>query len=146
MNHRVLAASLSGVALVVLMTGCAGQGVLARSSDLSGTWRGTLGQVRADQYEDEALITLKVEDDGTFSATVTPNRGGNNLAKAAKWAGTVVTRNNRVTLRNTEGPWTWVTLVRTRDGNVLYGVANDPAQGETPVMLKFERDNSQQSP
>ena len=99
----------------------------------------TLGQVRADQYEDEALITIRIEQDGTFTATVTPNRGANNLAKPAKLAGTVVTRGNRVTLRNEESSWPWLTLVRTRDGKVLYGVANDPAS-ETNVMLKFERD------
>jgi len=145
MKHRRLAAGLSGVALVVLMAGCAGPGALARSSDLSGTWYGTLGEVGANQYEDEALITLRIEDDGTFSATVTPNRGTNNLAKAARWAGTVVTRDNRVKLRNSEGPWPWVTLVRTRDGKVLYGVANDPGS-ESHVMLKFDRAGSRQSP
>ena len=144
MNHRILAAGLSGVALVVLMAGCAGPGVLARSSDLTGVWHGTLGQVRADQYEDEALIALQINDDGTFSGTVTPNRGTNNLAKASKWVGTVVTRGSRVTLRNSEGPWPWLTLVRSGN-NVLYGVANDPA-AEQNVMLKFERDGSQAAP
>jgi len=141
MNHRMLTA----VVLVVLLVGCAGPGGLARSGDLTGTWHGTLGQVSADQYIDEALITLEIRDDGTFSATVTPNRGANNLAKASKWSGTVVTRGNRVTLRNTEGPWTWVTLVRSRNSDVLYGVANDPGS-EVNVMLKFDRDGSQQAP
>jgi hypothetical protein len=145
MKHRMLAAGLSSVALVVLLVGCAGPGVLARSSDLSGTWHGTLGEVGANQYEVEAVITLRIEDDGTFSATVAPNRGANNLAKASRWAGTVVTRGNRVTLRNTEGPWPWVTLVRTGSGNVLYGVANDPGS-ESHVMLKFDRAGSRQSP
>jgi hypothetical protein len=143
MNHRMLPAVV--LVVVALMAGCAGPGVLARSSDLTGTWHGTLGQVSADQYIDEALITLEIRDDGTFSATVTPNRGANNLAKASKWSGTVVTKGNRVTLRNTEGPWTWVTLARSRNGDVLYGVANDPA-AEVNVMLKFDRDGGQQAP
>jgi hypothetical protein len=141
MNHRMLPA----VVLVVLMAGCAAPGALARSSDLTGTWHGTLGQVSADQYIDEALITLQIKEDGTFSAVVTPNRGANNLAKASRWSGTVVTKGNRVTLRNTEGPWTWVTLVQSRNGDVLYGVANDPA-AEVNVMLKFDRDGAQQAP
>ena len=64
MKHRIFAAGLSGVALIVLMAGCAGPGVLARSSDLSGTWHGILGEVGANQYEDEAVITLRIEDDG----------------------------------------------------------------------------------
>jgi hypothetical protein len=143
-NQRMFALSLTATALVTLLPGCAGSGVLVRNSDLSGIWHGTLGQCRADQYEDEALITLQIKDDGTFTANVIPNRGANNLAKPSKLAGTVVTKGNRVTLRNEEGPWTWLTLVRTRDGNVLYGVAHDPAP-ETNVMLKFERDGSQQS-
>jgi len=150
MTYRTVGASIAGVALVALVAGCAEPSAgffasravatdLAPASDLIGTWHGTLGQVRADQYEDEALITLRIEQDGTFTATVTPNRGTNNLAKPAKLAGTVVTRGSRVTLRNEESSWPWVTLVRTRDGKVLYGVANDPAS-ETNVMLKFERD------
>jgi len=150
MTYRTLRSSIVGVALVVLVAGCAEPGAgffasrsvatdLVPASDLIGTWHGTLGQVRADQYEDEALITLRIEQDGTFTATVTPNRGANNLAKPAKLAGTVVTRDNRVTLRNEESSWPWLTLVRTRDGKVLYGVANDPAS-EANVMLKFERD------
>jgi len=38
-----------------------------------------------------------------------------------------------------------VTLVRSRNGNVLYGVANDPAT-EANVMLKIERDGSGEAP
>jgi len=133
----------AGVALVVLMAGCAG--ALARSSDPRGTWHGTLGEVGAHQYEVEALITLQIADDGTFAATVTPNRGANNLAKASRWSGTVVASGNRVTLRNSEGPWPWVTLARSRDGNVLYGVASDPGS-LSHVMLRFDREGSQQTP
>jgi hypothetical protein len=152
MRHRRFATSLSSVALVVLVAGCAGPnaGSLASdtvaaapapASELSGTWRGTLGWVGAHQYEDEARITLRIEEDGTFTATVTPNRGTNNLAQASTWSGTVVTKGNRVTLRNTEGPWPWVTLVRS--SNTLYGVAADPSPGTGPVMLEFEREGRQ---
>jgi len=37
------------------------------------------------------------------------------------------------------GPWTWVTLVQSRKGDVLYGVANDPT-AEVNVMPRFDRD------
>jgi len=61
MTHRALGTSLAGVALVVLVGGCAEPGAgffasrpvatdLAPDSDLIGTWHGTLGQVRADHY------------------------------------------------------------------------------------------------
>jgi hypothetical protein len=60
MTYRALGTSLAGVALVVLVAGCAEPGAgffasrpvatdLAPASDLIGTWHGTLGQVRADQ-------------------------------------------------------------------------------------------------
>jgi len=149
MRCRRLVTALSVVALVALVTGCAGPNASSLASDtvsaapasagdLGGTWRGTLGWVGGHQYEDEALITLRIGNDGRFTGTVTPNRGTNNLARASSWAGTVVSRGNRVTLRNSEGPWTWLTLVRS--GNTLYGVAGDPA-AEANVMLKFERDD-----
>jgi hypothetical protein len=144
MNHRMFTAGLLGVALVALTAGCAETGALARPSDLSGTWHGTYGWIRPDLYDDEARITLQIREDGTFSATVTPNGGGNNLAKPTTWSGTVVVRGNRVTLRS-NGNWGWLTLARSEGGNVLYGVAHDPAI-ESAVMLKFDRDGSQNAP
>jgi hypothetical protein len=148
MRHDTFVAGLSGVALIVLLTGCAGPGAgwpasdgvaaaPAPASELGGTWHGTFGWVGAYFYEDEARITLQIEENGTFAAILTPNRGANNLSKPSSWSGTVVTRGNRVTLRNTEGPWGWVTLVRS--GNTLYGVAVDPAT-QANVMLTIERD------
>ena len=144
MNHRMFAAGLLGVALVALTAGCAETSALARSSDLAGTWHGTYGWVRPDLYDDEARIALQIREDGTFAATVTPNGGGNNLAKPTTWSGTVVVKGNRVTLR-TNGNWGWLTLARSEGGNVLYGVAHDPAI-ESAVMLKFDRDGSQNAP
>jgi hypothetical protein len=150
MYHRRVATRLSGVALVALVGGAGPSAsslasgpvatASARASELSGAWHGSFGWVGAYFYEDEARITLRIEEDGAFTATITPNGGTNNLAKASTWSGTVVTKGNRVTVRNSEGPWPWVTLVRS--GNTLYGVATDPAT-QANVMLKFERDGSQ---
>lgn len=156
MSHHRFATGLSAVALLVLVAGCAGPNAglyesdtgaagPAPASELSGAWHGTFGWVGANFYEDEARIILRIEEDGTFSATVTRNGGANNLAKATTWAGTAVTSGNRVTLRNSKGPWGWVTLVRSRNGNVLYGVASDPAT-EANVMLKIERDSRPEAP
>lgn len=144
MSHRRFAAGLLGVVLVALTAGCAETDALARSGDLGGTWHGTYGWVGADLYDDEARVALQIREDGTFSATVTPNGGGNNLAKPTTWSGTVVARENRVTLR-TNGSWGWLTLVRTDGGDILYGVAHDPAT-ESRVMLKFDRDGGQNAP
>ena len=63
MTYRTLGTSIAGVALVALVAGCAEPSAgffasravatdLAPASDLIGTWHGTLGHVRADQYED----------------------------------------------------------------------------------------------
>ena len=148
MHHHRFDTALSGIALVVLVAGCAGPGAASltsdpaasvRASEVNGTWHGSFGWVGAYFYQDEALVTLRIENDGTFAATVTPNRGANNLAKPSTLSGTVVTRGNRVTLRNSEGPWPW--LILARSGDTLYGVAVDPAT-EANVMLKLDRDGS----
>jgi hypothetical protein len=151
MVHRVVIAGLSAVAILTLAAGCAGVGETASGSDpaasvtvsdLAGKWSGTIGWVGAYQYEGESIITLQIREDGTFTAAVTPNRETNNYAPASSLSGTVVARGNRVTLRNSQGPWTWVTLVRS--GTTLYGVASDPAS-EGNVMLKLDRDPSRRS-
>jgi hypothetical protein len=150
MYYPRFAAGLSGLVLVVLVAGCAGPSAGSLSSDavaaapappreLSGTWRGTFSWVGAYFYEDEARVTVQIKGDGTFTGSVLPNRGANNLAKPSTWAGTVVTRGNRVTLRNTEGPWPWVTLARS--GDTLYGAAVDPGTFAN-VMLRLDRDRS----
>jgi hypothetical protein len=143
MSIVTLAAALLG-----LVAGCSGLGAryaavatdISPGSHLSGAWHGTYGTVGGDLYQAEAKIALQIRDDGTFTATMTPNRGTNNLARPSTLSGTVVDRGNLVTLRNTEGPWPWLTLVRA--GNVLYGVAADPSSQDN-VMLKLERDGTQ---
>src|SRR5438093_1184428 len=82
MSHHRFATGLSAVALLVLVAGCAGPNAglyesdtgaagPAPASELSGAWHGTFGWVGANFYEDEARIILRIEEDGTFSATVT---------------------------------------------------------------------------
>jgi hypothetical protein len=141
---------LVGGAIAIVLTlgaGCAGPATSARApvsaavpltSNLSGTWHGTYGQVAASLYADEGKSVLQINEDGTFKAMVKPNSGANNRAKPAEWTGTVETRGDRVILKGSQSPWPWVTLTRSGDG-VLYGVANDPAI-EADVMLEFERD------
>ena len=140
---------LSAVTMLVLATGCAQLHTTSTEDpefypsaavrELSGTWHGLFGWVGANLYQDEGVVDLRIADDGTFTATVTPNGGANNLAKPATLAGTMVANGNRVTLRNTEGPWTSLTLVRR--GNTLYGAATDPATLAN-VMLRLDRDDS----
>src|SRR6185503_19198216 len=142
---RTCSAALSIIAMLALATGCAALRetssapnpvALNEIKDLSGTWSGTLGWVGASLYEGEGTVTLQIKEDGTFTGKVTPNRGTNNLTKASTLAGTVVANGSRVTLRSTEGPWTWLTFVRS--GDTMY-VANDPSM-QANVMLKVDRE------
>ena len=145
---RTFITVLSAVATVALVAGCAELGatssasapiraVSAPANELVGTWRGDFGWIGAFFYEDEATVVLQIKEDGTFTATVARGGGTNNLAKPASLSGTVVTHGNRVTLRNSHGPWAWVTLVHS--GDTLYGLAIDPAI-ETTVMMKLEHE------
>jgi len=80
--------------------------------------------------------SAKMEHSGLLAS---PNGGANNVAKRSTLSGTVVANGNRVTLQNTEGPWTWLTLVRSK--NTLYGVVVDPAF-EGNVMLRLDRESA----
>jgi hypothetical protein len=146
--HRALAARLSTVVMAWFVAGCAGLGELSgatrpvglsAASELQGKWTGTSGWVGAHLYIGESIFTLHIREDGTFTASVRSNGGANNLAKPSTLSGTVVANGDRVTLRNTEGPWTWLTLVRS--GNTLYGVAVDQAF-EANVILRLDREGA----
>ena len=146
MRHRAFVTVLT--VLIAIVTGCAGPSATSGSapvaatsapaSELIGTWHGSFGWHGGSHfYMDEANLVLQIRKDGTFTETVTPAPGSNNLAKRSTWSGTVVTRGNRVTLRSSQGPW--VTLVHS--GNTLYGVAEDPVE-EFTIMIRFDRDGS----
>jgi hypothetical protein len=132
--------------LVTVVAGCAGHldsavpvsAAVGSTSDLSGTWHGSYGQIAPSLYSDDGKAVLQINDDGTFTATVTPGYGANNRAKPERWTGTVVTRGNRIILESSRARWPWLTLTRSNDG-ILYGVTTDPAI-EGPVAITFERD------
>ena len=146
-----LAQFVSFVGLVAMIAGCAGpsariasggSGPIAAAfspaSDLTGTWRGSFSQISALFYIDDGDVVLQIKEDGTFVARSSRSKAGtNNLAKAGTWSGTVVRSRNRITLRNSQGPW--LTLVRS--GNTLYAVAEDPMV-EATIMLRLEHEGS----
>jgi len=110
-------------------------------SVLAGGWTGYFSEVAATQYEAEGRVKLQIHEDGTFTGTITANRGANNITRAAPLKGTVIADDNRVVLQNTEGPWSTLTLKR-RGNDTLYGPAFDPASEEN-VMLELQRDGTQ---
>jgi hypothetical protein len=147
--HRTFVAGLF-TAVLAFGAGCAGPtsriavtspANLAEVRELAGSWSGDFGEVAATQYEAEGLVKLQIHEDGTFTGTITPNRGTNNITKAAPLKGTVIADDNRVVLQNDEGPWTTLTLKRRGD-DTLYGPAFDPASQEN-VMLELEKDGTQ---
>ena len=146
MLPRMVVAMPAVALIVALAAGCAGptshasdsaSAAIPPPSDVAGTWSGTFGWVGGWHYVDEGKVTLQIKEDGRFTATVERNGATNNLAKPATWAGTVVTRGNGVTLKNSGGSWPSLQL-RRAGSNVLYGLGNDPAI-EGPVMMRFDR-------
>jgi hypothetical protein len=102
--------------------------------NLGGTWHGSFSQIGGVLYVAEGRCVLNIHDDGTFTATVTPGPGANNLVKGSTWSGTVVPEGDQYTFRTSSG--TWTTLVRK--GDTLYGVANDPLI-ESDIMVRLDR-------
>lgn len=142
MKPRAYVLLIAGVAIA----GCAGpsanatapRAIVAASpaaGELAGTWRGSFAWPGGTYWTDDADCTLRINRDGTFSATVTAAPGANNLAKASTWSGTAVSASDRVILRSSQGPST--TLLRS--GDRLYGVAEDPIV-EVPITISFERE------
>ncbi len=141
MSHRTFASRLLVGVLVAVIAGCAGpnagpalSGRAASAGDLAGTWHGQFWILGGFYYPDEGTLLLQVKEDGTFTVTMTPTDAANNIAKASSWSGTVSTRGGLVVFHTSKGPWDSL----LRSGDILYGLANDPAT-EADIGIKFER-------
>ena len=136
-------AALAAIVFMAVVTGCAGHtfgsappplAPPASAGDLAGIWYGSYGWHGAYFLVDDGDCIVRIEEDATFTATVTPSKGANNIAKASAWSGTVVTRRDRVTFKSSQGPW--ITLIRS--GDTLYGGARDPLVDAT-IMIRLDR-------
>ena len=135
------------VALLSLAAGCAGPSARITSTpsdeggsalpaerELSGTWRGSYGQVGMVYYLDDANCTLRITNQSRFTTTCTRSSvGTNNIAKSSTWSGRVVTKGNELVLHDETGMWPTVVLRRSAD-NRLFGVSLDPLTGATVEM------------
>jgi hypothetical protein len=121
-------------ALAIFIGGVVATSAATPERSLGGTWHGSFSQIGGVLYVAEGRCVLNIHDDGTFTATVTPGPGANNLVKGSTWSGTVVPEGDQYTFRTSSG--TWTTLVRK--GDTLYGVANDPLI-ESDIMVKLDR-------
>jgi hypothetical protein len=137
-------AVLAALVLIAIVTGCAEPmagsasspaGAPGPTGDLAGVWHGSYGWIGASFLADDGDCVLRIEENGTFTMTITPAKAASNIAKASAWSGTVVIRGNRVTLRASQGPW----FILVRSGTTLYGVSRDPAV-EVTIMIRFDRD------
>jgi len=144
MPKRTLASGLIAVALVALVAGCgafspgpAMSSPAASASDLAGTWNGEFWILGGFYYPDDGTLLLQIKKDGTFTVTMTPAAASNNIAKASSWSGTVSTRGRLAVFHTSKGPWDSL----LRSGDILYGLANDPATG-ADIGIKFERAGS----
>jgi hypothetical protein len=102
----------------------------AFAGDLVGTWQGAFWWLGGVLYADEGSLLVQIKEDGTFTATMTPTAAANNIAKASSWSGTVSQSGRRVVFHLAKGSWpAWSSLERF--GDMLYGVANNPATART---------------
>jgi hypothetical protein len=144
MLQRAFASGLIAVALVALVPGCAAFSAApavpnpgASARDLTGTWNGQFWILGGFYYPDEGILLLEIKADGTFTVRMTPTAAANNIAKPSSWSGTVSTRGRLVVFHTSKGPWDSL----LRSGDILYGLANDPATG-ADIGIKFERAGS----
>ena len=99
----------------------------APEAQVSGTWRGVFYEVASHRTSKvmEGQIVLKINDDGTFTETLTGQPG---------LTGKVTVKGNRVVLESSAG--SRVTLMRS--GNTLYGVTGQMASGGS-VAVRLDR-------
>jgi hypothetical protein len=68
-------------------------------------------------YPDDGTLLLQINEDGIFTATMTPADAANNIAKASSCSGTVSERGRLVVFHTSQGPWDSL----LRSGDILYG-------------------------
>jgi hypothetical protein len=126
---------ITTASLIALASGCTGWAD-SRSNfaaPLTGTWRGSCGMVQASHSLVEANVTLKINDDGTYSMTFTRGAGANNRARPFKETGTVVPTGRGIVFQNSDGS----ELKLVRIGDTLYGVFQEFLTEHT-VMIRLE--------
>lgn len=119
--HRSVSFLLKGVALTMVITGCAGLTTEA-GSELRGTWQGFFTHPGADYTSpSNADLSLEVREDSTY---------------ALKWGsrpvqtGRIATQGNRVVLDDSSG----ARIMLMQSGDTLYGVMKDTATGRAATM------------
>jgi len=130
--------------VIALIAGCAVLGVgpsvswpAAFAGDLAGAWQGSFWWLGGVLYADEGSLLVQIKDDGGFTATMTPTGAANNIAKASTWSGTVSQNERLVVFHVAKGSLpAWSSLARS--GDMLYGVAKNPATGAN-IEIKLER-------
>ena len=146
MRQHPFVSVLSMLVVVALIAGCAGPTVesaalasAAFDEHLVGTWNGMFWALGEFYYPIEGIMVLQIQEDRSFTVTVTPTGAANNIAKPGSWSGTVSEEHGRVVLHATKGAFpVFSSLKRSRAGE-LYGVANDPASGGGDIEFKFEK-------
>ena len=139
--------------LMVFVAGCAGhsggeqRASLDTQSDgasalagsgLTGTWRGTFGQV---QTGDSGLIhgevVSRIKDDGTYTTTWTTRLvAGSSRGGKLEMSGKVVPAGSRVMFNETRSG---SRMTLKRDGDTLYGVTQDPATKRVTVAVELHK-------
>jgi hypothetical protein len=146
MRHRTFASGLIGIALVALIAGCAGPTAdsagakpAAFDESLVGTWNGLFWAPGEFYYPIEGIMVLQINEDRTFTVTVSPTGAANNIAKPGSWSGTVSQEHGLVVFHATKGAFPVFSSLKRSGSGELYGVANDPASGGGDIAFKFKR-------
>ncbi|HEY7041183.1 MAG TPA: hypothetical protein VID28_20100 [Methylomirabilota bacterium] len=148
MRYARFVTGFTALTLVALIAGCAGPTAYhyaaaptASVDNLAGTWKGLYWWIGGVYYEDEGTALLEIKDDGSYTVTMSPTRGANNIAIPQKWSGHLVEKGRTVEFHTAHEGWSgsWASLRLSGDGT-LYGVTRDPANGATSdIEIQFHR-------
>ena len=139
------------VAVIVLASGCAGRGAeigsalprpegpaAANGADLTGTWRGSFGQVMTgDSGWIRGDVVTQINADGTYKTTWTTQLvAGSSRGGKLEMTGTVATNGSRVMFNDSRSN---ARMTLTRDGDTLYGVTIDPGTKRVYVAVDLHK-------